>query len=286
MEKKGVQYMDDKDKQPMLINLITDDDFVKLQSLSTDSNFYRITGMANQEIKHSNTIAWFFYFFCGHNLGSLFIQKFLTLLYEEKQDYFRDQNINVLKLLLSDLENIEVIRERENDIDLLIKTTNDNLVICIENKVRANITDGQLDKYYEYVMKKYEPYNNKIFILLTPEGYDVPEGKSSNPDKWVSASYEHIVKILRSFSEMNIGQKVQYIIKDYIELLEKEHIVENSELNAILEKLCAKHSEAIDLLVEYKNQFVQSQSVIKRIKEIFVKTFDLCNKILHMKTRF
>jgi hypothetical protein len=175
----------------------------------------------------------------------------------------------MLDLLLSDLDDIEVIREKENNIDILVKSKNDNFVLCIENKVWAGLSDDQLDKYYDYVKNKYSSYK-QIFVLLSPSGYEVPGEKSKHIEEWVSYSYENIVKILRPISKSDIEQKTQYIIKDYIELLEKEHIVENLDLNDILAKLCTKHKEAIDLLLEYRNNIEESQSVIKHIQEIYV----------------
>jgi hypothetical protein len=264
--------MDSNNKLSLLVNLITDDEFSKLQNISYGLNFFKIAGIASQEIKHSNTIAWFLDPLGHHNFGSLFFRKFITRLFEEKKEYFDEQNINILELLLSDLDNLKIIREKENDIDILIKSKNNEFVICIENKVRAGIGDEQLNKYYEYITEKYSTYNKKIFILLTPEGYEVPVDKSENPEKWIPASYEYIAEILRSFLVMNIEQKVHYIINDYIELLEKEYIVENKELNDILEKICSRHKDAIDMLVEYRDTMEESQSVIKRIQKIFSET--------------
>jgi hypothetical protein len=278
--------MDDRDKLLFLERLITDPEFNKLQNLSTSLNFFKITGIDSQEIKHSNTIAWFFDPLGSHNLGSLFFQRFIAQLFEEKQDYFNDQNINILELLLSDLDDMEVIRERENDIDILLKSKRNQFIICIENKVWSGLGDKQLDKYYEYIIEKYPSYNKKIFILISPSGYEVPGDKSKYLEKWTASSYENIVKILRSISELNIEQKIKYIIEDYIELLEKEHIVENTKLDNVLAQLCTKHKEAINLLLEYHSNIEQSQSVIKRIQEVFVETLQklenedkiICNK--------
>jgi hypothetical protein len=277
--------MDDKEKIILLERLITDERFDKLQDLSKGLNFYKIAGIASQEIKHSNTIAWFFDPFESHNLGLLFFKKFITLLFEEKSDYFIDRNINILELLLSDLDDLEIIRERENNIDILLKSKKMEFIICIENKIWAGLSDEQLDKYYEYIKNNYLSYK-KIFVLLSPSGYDVPGDKSKYVEDWTSFSYENIVNILRSILKLNIEQKMQYIIKDYIELLEKEHVVENIELDNLLASLCAKHRDAIGLLVDYHNNREQSRSILNSIHKIFVRSLQalenegkiICNK--------
>ena len=118
---------------------------------------------------------------------------------------------------------------------------------------------------------------------MSPTGYEVPDDKSENPEDWISTSYEDIVKILRSILELDIDQKVQYIIGDYIKLLEERQIVEDVNLEKILSSLCAKHKDAIDLLLEYRNKREGEQSVIRRVREIFKEIFQEYGKIFCIK---
>ena len=262
--------MDDRSKLGTLQRLITDEDFNKLKDLSNNVNIYRITGIGPHEIRHSNTIAWFLNPNEKHNLGPLFFQKYMTHLFEKNPDYFHDKNLNILDFLLNDPDDAQVIREKEENIDIFFISKNMGLLICIENKVKSDISDHQLDKYYEHINKKYGTYK-KIFVLLSPSGYDVPGSKSKHPEAWISSSYTGIVEIFRSILELNIDQKMQYVIKDYIDLLEKERIVEDKELNKVLESLYAKHKDAVDLLFEYKKDVDQSPPIVPNlIKDIFV----------------
>jgi hypothetical protein len=263
--------MNDKEN---LLALITDDDFGKLQSKLNRLNIFKITGMGTREIKHSNTIAWFLNPSENHSLGSLFSKRFIYRLFETNQDYFNNRNVNILELMISDLDDLEVIREQENNIDILIKSRNHNFILCIENKVWSGLSDEQLDKYHKYITKKYVSYN-KIFVYLSPCGYEVPVDKSENPDEWISSSYSNIVNILRSILKLDIEQKIRYIISDYIDLLEMERIVENPELNHLLKNLYEKHNDAINLLFEYHN------GRLVRIRDIIVgilgKLKEKCN---------
>jgi hypothetical protein len=259
--------MGEKENILLIEKLITDNDFDKLKDYFKDINIFKVMGIDQNEIRHSNTIAWFLDPFKNHNLGSLFFQKFMSYMFEKDPDYFNDRNINILHLLLTDIDDMKVFREKE-DIDILVVSKKLKFVICIENKINAGIGDTQLDKYYKYINEHYSSFS-KFFLLLSPAGYEVPVDKSENPEAWISASYEDIVKILRSILELDIDQKVKYIIGDYIKLLEKENIVENVKLDEILSSLCAKHKDAIDLLLKYQ----ESQPAIRRLREVIKETF-------------
>jgi hypothetical protein len=279
---KELLRMGEKENILLIEKLITDEDFDKLKGHSKDINFYKVTGIDQNEIRHSNIIAWLFDPFENHNLGALFFQKFMSQLFENAPDYFNDRKINILNLLLNDFDDMEVFREKKA-IDILVVSKSMNFVLCIENKINAGISDTQLIKYYKYINERYSSFN-KIFLLLSRTGIEVPVDKSENPEDWIPASYEDIVKILRSLLELDIEQKVWYIIDDYIKLLEKEDIVENAELDGILSRLCTKHKDAIDLLLKYQ----ESQPVIRRVQEIFKEIFleyqnerkVICNKTI------
>jgi len=280
--------MSDRDKFLLLEKLKADKELDNLQKLSkalnsTGLNIFKITGMDSQEIKHSNTIAWFLNPRESHNLGSLFFREFITLLSEEKPDYFKVKCINVQELARKDFDDAEVIRESEANIDVLFKSKENKFVLCIENKVKAGIGKTQLDDYYNYIEKEYKGYK-KVFVLLSLSGYGVPNKKSNNAKEWTSISYRDVLKILRSILEnqrKNIEQKIQHIIEDYIELLEKilyekRGIVEKYELLESLSKLHKNHKDAIKLL-----QSVEKDS--KLSKSLFVKHLDAI-KLLQSQT--
>jgi len=259
--------MDDNDK--LLLQLITDEDFEKIQDLSKSRtiNFYRITGIGSWEIKHSNTIAWLLDPTESHNLGLFFFKKFITKLVEENPDYFL--STNVFDLLLNNFNDAEVDREvkvnkeSKNSIDILFVSEESKFVLCIENKVWAGVGNGQLNRYYNDIESKYPSSKGykKIYVLLSPDGNKVTEKESDDPTSWASLSYNSIEEILRSILKLDINQKMRYIIEDYIEHLEKEEIVDNPELDKIQERLFSNHKKAIELLTSYKKD--QEKGVAK-----------------------
>jgi len=260
--------MDERDKILLIEKLITDEDFDKLKDYFKDINIFKVTGIGKWEIKHSNILAWFFNPLGNHNLGALFFQKFMSQLFEKNLDYFNDREINILQLLINDVDDIKVSREKYKIDILIVSRINENeFVICIENKIDADIGEEQLNDYYDVITNQY-PKSKRIFLLLSPSGYKVSADKSENHEEWISASYEDIVKILSSILRLDIEQKVKYIIGDYIKLLEERQIVDNINLDDILSSLFAKHKDAIDLLLEYSKKSEESQPV-SRVQGIF-----------------
>jgi hypothetical protein len=80
---------------------------------------------------------------------------------------------------LYDGKSLEVIRESESNIDLLIKTQSH--IIVVENKIRSGINGmderediafSQLDKYYNYIQKEYVEKGDSrktLFVVLRPD---------------------------------------------------------------------------------------------------------------------
>ena len=201
----------------------------------------------------------------------MFFQKIISHLFNEKPDYFNDKDINILELLLSDLDDAKVVRE-ENNIDILFRSQKAKFILCIENKVWAGLSNEQLDKYYKCITEYDESYK-KVFVFLSPSGDEVPDNKSLHPEAWIPLSYQIIVDILGdifgsiSKSKLDIEQKIKYIIDDYIDLLKKEHIVENPELDKLLGKLCGKHKDAIDILLSYSSNY---KARIKNVYKLII----------------
>jgi hypothetical protein len=66
------------DNRKILEKLLLDIDILnELDKWTEDVNFFEISGMVNREIKHSNTLAWFFDPNENHFLKDQFIRRFL-----------------------------------------------------------------------------------------------------------------------------------------------------------------------------------------------------------------
>ena len=119
----------------LIKSFIFDDEVQKLfediNNNVLDFNILEITGMGNQEIKHSNILGWLFSD-AEHNLEYKILESFLKKIIalneiENLQDYL---------YLSKHRKDIVIYREKDN-IDLLIVDDANKVLFAIENKVFA-----------------------------------------------------------------------------------------------------------------------------------------------------
>lgn len=120
--------------------------------------------------------------------------------------------INFLNnLLKTNIETIDYVVTEFDNIDVLIKTNKN--VIIIENKLKSSQHSTQLEKYRDLIFNNKEFQNHKpIFIYLTLLGE--PAEKSD----WINISYEQIYNNL-ILAKINLESKDGYILNDYIQTL-------------------------------------------------------------------
>ena len=123
--------------------------------------------MESQEIKHSNFIAWLLDPRESHRLCDSLVKGMLSTAYVANVNEPTATGPSIADVILDDLTSSQVVRESEGDICILFRTDrNDGLVLSIEKKVWAGLSDEQLDKYQRYVSMRYSNHKNLIFMLL------------------------------------------------------------------------------------------------------------------------
>ena len=152
--------MELKELRSLYDDLLKDIEFDKLELGLQNPNIFEILKISKTEIRHSNFLSWILNPNGSHQLGDIFLKRFLREVFSS--EIFN--NINQVDVEGIDLSNVEVYREW-NNIDLLIKI--DNIVICIENKVLSKESSNQLTKYKKVVENNF-PKEKKLFVYLTP----------------------------------------------------------------------------------------------------------------------
>lgn len=248
------------DIETQILNLVEDDDFVALDARYHRTNVFQVVGMGSQEIRHSNFIAWLLDPSESHGLGDAFMKVLLTRLYaiaDENSDEESDGDVSLFEgislAVLGDLSSLNVARETESNIDILAWSPSSELVVCIENKVWSGLGNGQLDKYQTYVEKRFASYRHRVYVLLTPDGYDVPADMATNPSSWLSLSYNDIRACLKALLARVSDEKTSMLINDYIDLLEREGIVDTPEVDVIVNRLYKKYQDVFDLVANRKS---------------------------------
>lgn len=145
---------------------------------------------------------------------------------------------------------VEVLREWEH-IDVLVKVrlkSGEEWVVCIENKVNARQSKGQLKRYREVVQRIF-PQARRVFIFLT-RNEEAPEDQEQA--HYVSARYETIKRTLDlCLSEAHdaLGAGPRYLIEQYNHLI-NERFMQNSKERELALKIYQEHRKALDYIFE------------------------------------
>lgn len=240
--------MDKKDKESCLSVL---NDFIlhidcldELRSYTNEANIFNILRLNHFEIRHSNMLAWLLNPNENHGLGDRLLKK--VLLYATNGTHLPImKGLRPVDVELMNLSDAYVFREKEN-IDILIVSESNKLVLAIENKIFSKEHDNQLQKYLGILKSEYDGYR-LILLYLTPEGIE-----SSDPDNWVDMNYLFIKDQLEQMVKTcDLKGKAKLYIEDYI-LTIRRHIVEDKEIKEICNKIYFKHKDALDLIFENK----------------------------------
>ncbi|WP_295144063.1 PD-(D/E)XK nuclease family protein, partial [uncultured Campylobacter sp.] len=232
------EFINDKEAQ---------EKFNAIKNSVMDFNIFEITGLGNQEIKHSNTLAWLF----GdneHGLRYQILEGFLKFTLENSDNTLESYE-NLEKYLKTQEKNIRVFRESDN-IDLLLIDENNKLVITIENKVEADEGKEQLLKYRKFIDDKYKDFE-RIYIFLTKDGR-LPEDKTER-GRWLIATYKTIGDSIEcSLQNNKLSQKANIILSSYVDLLKRRNIMGDKELQNLCEQIWDKYEKELQILISYK----------------------------------
>jgi PD-(D/E)XK nuclease superfamily len=267
--------LSDRDKQEILGKLIIDNqDLDFLESTLSEFNIFEAIGVVRQEIRHSNVISFLLNPQETHRLSDLFLKKLLicALLKSENPP------LSPIEIDIANLENVEIRREWKN-IDILIHSPINQFVCVIENKVDSSEHSDQL-KRYEAIIDGEFPEYHKLFVYLTKGGY------SASREKWLPLSYEEVVNEIESIYNKyrsTMGDDVYTLISHYVSLV-RRHIVSNSEIANLCQKIYKQHRQALDLIYEHRpdlqseiSEFIQQiiqDSVAEDIEEDYsIKQF-------------
>lgn len=222
-----------------LKNLLLDtSSFEELEKVHNPKpNLFSILKVTDAEIRHSNFLAWLLNPRESHGLNSLFIDEFIKCFVKENLN--DDEGI---KLLLANGNNFEVRREWKN-IDILLISQKDKIVITIENKIKALESEGQLKDYHDKIKKNYPDYND-YYIFLTLDGYEASEAI------YHPLSYNIIIDILEQIiAKQPLIIETKLIINNYIDVIRSVIEMENPEIKELCMQIYEKHKQAIDLII-------------------------------------
>ena len=235
----------------------------KLETIKRDLgafNIFNVLGIQHREIRHSNFLGWLFDPNESHQLGDVFLKEVFKLL-REIEALNADDFIN---LLLQDLSDTQVYRESVHNIDILIVNQKLGIVVCIENKIYADYSAHQLEKYYTYVEENYNGIKTRVYVTLTPfknnSHYKYDKGK-----EYKNISYQDIVTLLKA-NQDRIEKAVPTVresINQYIAMTEKS-VIQSSDEVKLAQKIYKKYRHELEFIMNNKPDFSKLKNTIIR----------------------
>ncbi|MBR4626921.1 MAG: PD-(D/E)XK nuclease family protein [Ruminococcus sp.] len=234
----------------------------KLDKWADDFNLFDVLKITKMEIRHSNILAWLFDPNESHALGDAFIKEFVRIL-SEKID---DDKTDCISLMLQDFYSYQVYREA-NHMDIVLFSREEKTAIIIENKICSGESKHQLTDYYEKSLYEFKDCTEILYVFLTPYGID-----SSNPERWISYSYEEIIEALEcAVEDKLLRSEVSLLIKNYIETVRKNIMRErDEELIRICNDIYNKHRTALRLIFDNANidNSAESEIICSALQEL------------------
>lgn len=256
-------FMLDKQDKKMLEDLVLDPLLEELEARIEKFNIFEAIGAVRQESRHSDFLAFLLHPTQNHGLGDVFLKRLLqkAIAYSENNEL----SITQIDLDIWDLSQAEVLREWDR-IDIFVLDQTNQLATVIENKISSKESTGQLKRYREKIERLY-PNFKKIFLYLTPDGDD-PSDK-----KYLRLDYSLICELVENLANSRasiLGTEVVTVMKHYTEML-RRHIVSESEIAELCQKIYTKHQQALDLIFERSPDI---QALIRKILEDLINEND------------
>ena len=237
--KQQESVLDDKNA---LVQFLLDIDCLSpLSKYINGVNVFDVLKITKNEIRHSNMLAWLFNPNENHGLQDNFIRGVFQCLVENTKSLQK----SIFRILMADFYSFNIYREYKN-IDILLVSQKEKIVLCIENKIDSSEHDNQLSKYKSAIENEFKGSEwLRIFAYLTADGEE-----SSDSDNWLSLSYKQIADILDHCLVQNeLIEDSRMIIEHYLKIL-RRNIVMDEELVEICNRIYATHQRALDLIFE------------------------------------
>jgi PD-(D/E)XK nuclease superfamily len=235
---------DKKDLQALEHLVVGNEDLERLEALLDQFNIFEAIGVVNQELRHSDFLAYLLDPRGNHDLRDAFIKRLLQRAIITAAD--TPMRVTPIELELWNLDRIDVRREWER-IDVLVLDEEHELAVIIENKIGSGEHSDQLERYYRTVEQQYPGYR-VIGLYLTPDG-EPPSHEVYLPINYGLVS--DIIEGLAGSRASSLSPDLRILMNHYTEML-RRHIVSDSEIARLCRQIYRQHRHAIDLVYEHR----------------------------------
>ncbi len=257
---ESAEYLNDlriEDQQALEAFVVENADLEALEGLLEQFNIFEAVGIARQELRHSDFLAFFLDPCQNHRLGDSFARRLLQKVLIAARD--SAPPLSPVHLDSWDLGRLAVRREWQN-IDLLLVDQPNRLVVLIENKIDANEHSGQLGRYLRQVQAEYPPSEwRHLAIYLTPNG------EAPSVADYLPADYSIVADAVEGVAEARrpaLDPAAYGLMIHYARML-RRHVVADSEIADLCRRIYDRHQRALDLIFEHRpDRLAEVQAVL------------------------
>jgi len=237
------------DKQQVINFVVNNDKIEILKAMTNRFNPFKVLKVQDHEIRHSNILAWIFNPSENHNFDDRILKRFLlkVLLSPSNDEILNDMEM-VYMIQNTSLSDIKVYRELQN-IDIVLLSEKQHLVIYIENKVYSGEHSNQLARYYDYINITYPDYTT-IPVFLTLDGHE------ASHDKYFLASYDDVLEtiefITSNYNDRTSPEVLSFL--NYYSIILKEKYVMDAELKNLCKEVYQQNKDVIDMIYSVGNE--------------------------------
>jgi hypothetical protein len=228
--------------------VVGDDGLRQLEAMLGGFNLFEAIGSVRREARHSDFLAFLLDPSEQHGLDDEFLRRVLADLVGRLG---AGAAISPLDVALLDLDDATVAREWQ-DIDLLVVSQHERVVLLIENKVDTDLHSKQLTKYLDLVGRQYPDYRI-LPVFLTPDGHSPDTDADPAAERYTPLSYGDLYRIGEAtlLARPALAADVSMVIRHYLTMVER-HIMPDSKVADLAVKIYAKHRRALDLIFEFR----------------------------------
>jgi len=218
----------------------------KIEQLSlrfSDFNPFKVLGLSDAEIRHSNTISWLLNPNENHGLGSSFFKTFIrTIISSSENESVENYSNGLRELILGDFSDLQIDREKSH-IDILCISHSNKIVVIIENKVYSGEYSNQLNSYLSTVKSQYQDHICiPIFLSI--------EGLAPSHSEYLAASYKHIWESINHVTKLlkdRIPKQIVDFLQFYQQIISEKTMIDPT-LQEIARKIYRENKPAIDFI--------------------------------------
>ena len=215
-------------------------------------NLFDAVGVARQELRHSDFLAFLLRPNEAHGLGDTFLRWFLETALAQSAA----PPLALATLHQWDLRDAHVGRESQN-IDLFITSATNGLAVVVENKIDTGEHSDQLTRYRDNAISHGYSGPNKALLCI----YLTPRGDAPSHADYLPLSYQSICSHLETLCKTGAfdhaaSPDVVMVVRHYTRMLRNQSIVSDPEIAELCRKMYEQHKEAIDKIIDLKDSFL------------------------------